>query len=140
MSGDFLSGLGGFFGGLSAAAGYRKEADFYGKAAAYQKLSGQLQDTAMRRQTFQIIGSTEAATASSGLKMGGSAENVLRSNAQQASLSRSIADINSNIQVQSFLAQQEAANVEASASEIGAFTGLASSLTSFAGSFMSMGG
>jgi hypothetical protein len=123
--GSIFSGFGSLFGGSSAASGYREEAKFYGEAAQYQKLSGQLQDVAARRNAYQIIGKTQADVAGSGLKMAGSAVDVLRSNAQQASLTRSIGDINNNIQVQSYLAQQQGAEAEATASESsGLFGGL----------------
>lgn len=127
--GSIFSGLGSIFGGLSSASGYREEAKFYGAAAGYQKLSGQLQDVAYRRQAYQLIGTTQADVGGNGLKMSGSAVDVLRSNAQQAGLTRGIANINNNIQVQSYLAQQQGAEAEATSAESsGVFGGLGSIL------------
>lgn len=133
-SGSIFSGLGSIFGGTSAASGYREEAKFYGEAAGYQKLSGELQDTAYRRQAYQLIGTTQADVAGSGLKMSGSAVDVLRSNSQQAGLTRGIANINNNIAVQSYLAQQQGAEAEATSSEAsGLFGGLGSIIGGVAG-------
>lgn len=120
---DLFQGAGDIFAGFSEAAGSQQAAKFYEEAAGFAKEEGQLKDIMLRRQAFQTIGGAQADIASSGLKMSGSAMNVLRSNAQQASLSRAITDVNTRIQVGSYQAQAASAQAAAQAQEGGGILG-----------------
>lgn len=112
-AGDLFSGVMNGFGDFAEAAGSRKAAALYGQAASYAKTEGGLKDLMLKRQAFQTIGGAMADVGSGGFKMAGSALEIMRSNAQQASLSRAITDLNTRIQVNSFTAQEEAAKAAA---------------------------
>jgi hypothetical protein len=118
-----FSGVGEALGGFMEAGGLRTAAGYYGEAAAYSKEAGQVKDVMLRRQAYQTIGGAQADIAGGGLKVSGTAQGVLKSSAQQAGLARGIANINTQIQVKSDLAQQTEANAEANAAETGGIFG-----------------
>lgn len=129
---DLFSGLGDFFGGQAEAAGSKKAASLYSQAAKYAQTGGEIKDLMLKRQAFQTIGGTQADIGAAGLKMSGSAAEVMRSNAQQASLARGINDINTRIQVNSYQAQAAAAKAAASAQSSGGIFSALGSIVSAA--------
>lgn len=129
---SMFSGLGNAFGDFAEAAGSSQAAALYGQAAQYSELGGKIKDMMLRRQAFQVIGGTQSDVAGSGLKMSGTAVDVLRSNAQQASLSRAVTDVNTRIQVNSYTAQEDAAKAAASAQTDAGIGGLLSTAMSAA--------
>lgn len=135
-AGDLLQGAGSLFGGLTAAAGDRKAADFYGRAAALTGVASGLKETAVTRQVYQTLGGARADVAANGLTQTGSAEDVLRSSAQQGALSKALVSIQGNIDVQSLLAKQADAKAQAAASSGGGFFGALKGIVGAAAAFI----
>lgn len=134
---DLFQGVGDVFSGFSEAAGSKQAAKFYGEAATYSEDAGQIRGIMLRRQAFQTIGGAQADVASSGLKMSGTAQEVMRSSAQQASLSQAVNNINTQIQVGSYQAQEASANAAAKAQEGGGILGGIGSIIGAAASIFS---
>lgn len=135
---DLLGGIGNFMGAQATAKGYKYSATgsriaaaSYGEAAgiagqnaALATASANIQKTQSARQVFQAIGGQSADVAGAGFGAGGSAGDLLRSSVQQGALQRQLLGIQGEItsnsyeqEQKSFLAQQDAANVQAQASD-----------------------
>lgn len=134
---DLFQGVGDVFSGFAEAAGSKQAAKFYGEAANYAGEAGEIKNIMLRRQAFQTIGGAQADVASSGLKLSGSAQDVMRSSAQQASLSQAINNINTRIQVGSYQAQAASAEAAAKAQKGGGILGGIGSLVGAAASIFS---
>ena len=78
-AGDFLSGQ-----AYSLASSYDT------KSAKITKLATGIQEQQQQRQAFMVLGATNAAVAGSGFENSGSAMDILKSNAQQASLNKAL--------------------------------------------------
>lgn len=142
-----LNGLGGLFGaagdifgGFERANSLNEEAQFYKQSAALTKASGQLKLLAQQRQTYQMLGATRAAAAGNGLKLSGSAESILRSNAGNAAIERNLIGINNEIAVKGLLEQEQQAKEEAQGAEIGGIMSGVGDIFKAAGSFAGMPG
>jgi hypothetical protein len=127
--GDLFSGIGGLFAGMAESKGYKESADYYRQAAAITEQSTGLKVLAQNRQNYQVAGAGMAAAGASGIKSTGSAAAVMRSNAQQGSLSRSLIAEQGKIEEESYNAQAAQAEAQAQASEssgiFGAIGGIA---------------
>jgi hypothetical protein len=118
---DLLGGLGGFLGGQSAAKGAKQAAKFYAQAAQYTQLETGIKEVAANRAIYQTLGGARADIAASGLKLSGSAADLMRSSAAQGGLTRALIALQGKIEVSSYQAQASAASEQASASSTGGF-------------------
>ncbi len=82
-AGDLLGGIGSFAGSMSSA-------DKLKAAATRENYATAVRLAQQQRQGYQVQGRAEADIGASGGTMGGSAEDILRSNAQQLSLEHGI--------------------------------------------------
>jgi hypothetical protein len=121
--GSLFGGIGSFLGGMEEAKGYRAAASGYKEAARITELSGGLKDQALIRNAYQVKGAATAATGASGIKLSGSALDVVHSNTQQAFLTKAITDLNTRLEYTSYIAQAKQAEAQADAAEIGGIFG-----------------
>lgn len=116
---SLLGGLGGFLGGNSAAKGAKQAAKFYAQAAQYTQLETGIKENAASRAIYQTLGGARADIAASGLKLSGSAADLMRSSAAQGGLTKALISLQGKIDVASYQAQASAAKSQASASSTG---------------------
>ena len=122
--GSLITGIGSFFGGQAEASGYDAAAAFYTQAAGIEQLSGHLKDLAAKRNIEQVAGGVSAVQTGAGLKMSGSALDVMHSNIQQGYLTKGIADLNTQLAYKSYMAQAAQAQAAANAASMGGIFGL----------------
>lgn len=114
---DLLGGFSDFFGGQAAAKGAQAAGNQYRQAAAITQQSTQLKELQAARNIYQVQGSAQAITANAGLQNSGSAADIMRSNAQQGALSKSIIENQGRITEQAYLGQAYSADLEAKAAD-----------------------
>lgn len=114
-------------GDTQAAALFGQAATIAGQSATEAQAVGKLQEVQTARQVMMTQGSVTAAAAAGGLRIGGSAAAIIRSNAYQGALAHSLIAENTQINVNSYMQQQiadqeqqESATSAASAAESGA--------------------
>lgn len=132
-TGSLIGGIGDFVGGLQSAKGYYAAANY---AQANARLTGQLTNVNVDRfdrQFQQVQGGTRADVAASGLKMSGSALDIIRSNAQEASLDRSLIQLKGQMDINDFMAQSAQYNAQAHAAETKGTGGLLKGILGFVG-------
>jgi hypothetical protein len=120
---DLLGGASSLVSGFASSAGSKAAAKYFGEAADYAQLGGELKNRMIQRQAYQTIGQEQAATAGNGFQMEGSSADIMRSSAQQAGIARGINTINTDIQVQGYNAQAASAKAAASAQSSGGIMG-----------------
>lgn len=144
-AGDWLSAAGGllggatsFLGGNAEAKGYKAAAKGYNAAATSAQTNAVLSDASTRitlgqfaRKTQQVLGGQRADIAQSGLKEAGSAYDVIRMSAQNASLDKALIQLKGNMDVNDWLAksagytgQAEQATAQAKSSKSSGIGGL----------------
>lgn len=121
---DFQSGFGllggavqdifGAKGHKQAAAGYDRAAGFSDEAARLSEQSGRIKQTMLARDAYRVIGGQQADVAGAGFSASGSALDLLRSSASEASLAASLTKIQSDIDTNDFIAQGDAYRSRAS--------------------------
>lgn len=120
---SLFGGVGSLLGGNAAASGSKKAAALYGRAADLTATATGLKETAASRQIYQTLGGGIADAAANGLNQSGSAEDILRSGAQQGALSKALIQIQGDIDVNSLNARKEDALASASAQSAGGIGG-----------------
>lgn len=97
---------------FSAAKGYKLEAQTYGQAADLENqnatlaaASGVIQSAQMQRKVYQSLSGTQAEIAGAGLAAKGSAGDIMRSSAQQGSLTQQLVAAQTEINVNAYKAQ-----------------------------------
>lgn len=115
LIGSGISDFGAAAGDLFASQGASKAAQSFGEAASLEtqnaqiaEASGNIQLAQQRRQLYQSESGTAADVGGAGLKMSGSAANVLRSSGQQGALAGSLISAQTQINVLGFQAQANA--------------------------------
>ena len=134
---DLISGIGDFLGGQVAASADKDAAAFYQKAAGLSTLSAGIQKMTASREIGQLIGQQKAAIGASGLAFSGSAKDIAQSTAQQGGLTQSLIALQGNITTQSYLAQAQSAQAEATAKQTGGIGGLLGDIVSGIGAIFS---
>lgn len=134
---DLLGGVGDYLSGNAAAGGSKKAAAFYFKAADLTTLQTGLKQTALNRQIYQTLGGARADVAANGLEQTGSAEDVMRSSAQQGSLAKSVAQLQGDIEAQSYTAKGQEALATAASQSTSGFFGAVGGLLGAAGAIFS---
>lgn len=130
---DLFGGAGDLFGGNAAAAGSKAAAAGYFKAADLTKTETALKETALNRQIYQTIGGGIADVAASGLNLGGSAADLLRSSAAQGALSKGLVQLQGDITASSYTAQGQQALATAKSQSGGGIFGLLKGVVGAAG-------
>lgn len=118
--GDFGGAVSDLFGaqGSSQAAGaYEKAAQIALTNEALTRRSTAIQEQQQNIQTYKVIGSENAEVAGAGFTQGGSAGDLLRSSAQQASLSKQLISTQGEINAQGYEQQAQAYEGQAQASK-----------------------
>ena len=144
-----IGDIGGAVGDLFSAVGDQAEANSYGEAATYAAQyakiaasTGQIQQAQTRRQVYSSESATQAVSAGNGLRMSGSAANVLRSSAQQGALQVGLVgeqtqvNVNADLQQENaYAGEQQAAENAKSGAEAGGLLSAVSGIASIAGMF-----
>jgi hypothetical protein len=133
--GSIFKGAGDIFAGFESAAADRTEAAYYKKAAQWTQYSTGIKELAANRQIYQTLGAGRADIASSGLKISGSAADVMRSSVAQGSITRNMIGLQGEIEQQGYLAQSKAAEDQATGAEVGGILGGAGEILGGLGSF-----
>lgn len=123
-AGSLFSTVGTFVGQQSAASASRASAKSYRKAAELTRLQTNLRLLAANRDIFRTIEGSRADVAASGFAQTGSAEDIIRSSVQEASLSRSIISTQGNIEYTGLMGQAEAAQETAKGQSTSSALGL----------------
>lgn len=144
-AGGLLSGLGDLVGGIFGFLGENDAASMYNKAAATAEQNVQIQkeSTAVQENQTTIgvektLGAQQAAVGAAGFTGGGSAQELLRSSAQQASLAKSLVAQQGLIQENSFQQQADAAKAMAQSSSTGGIGDLLGGVLGAAGSVIGL--
>lgn len=109
--GDFggaISDLFGSQGSSAEASEYGKAASLEGQNATLAKAATQLQVAQTGRQVYAATSQAKGAAGANGIALSGSVEDILRSTAQQGSLATSMIQTQGNINVTSYLAEENA--------------------------------
>ena len=114
---DLVGGVSDYFAGQAQAKGANQAADYYKQAAAITERATQLKEIQAQRGIYQTQSAAQAAAGANNLEMGGSAADIIRSNAQQGALTRSTIAEQGRIQEQAYLGQAASAAAEAKASK-----------------------
>ncbi len=118
-AGGMFGAVSDIFGGYAASQGSKMSATQYGRAAQVTKEQTSIEELAARRQIYQTQGSAQAAVAGNGFQLGGSALDVLRSNAQQGALTQGAISLQGAAQEQSYLQQEKEAKAAAHSQLLG---------------------
>lgn len=127
--GEIGSGIGGVAGGIGdlfAAGGYGDAAAAAEKDAELTRRMTAIQEVQEQRKDYMLMGGTESDVAGAGFAMSGSGLDILRSSAQQASLSKDLIATQGEINATTFDAQAAAYNAQANASTAGGVGGIIS--------------
>lgn len=123
------SDLFGGIGDLSEASAYQKAAQYATENAAITQRSTAIQEMQATRQIYQVNSATIADTAASGLDVGsGSGQYLMRSNAQQGSLTKQLIENQGLINEQGYLAEASADQGMAASAKAAASGGFLSGL------------
>lgn len=128
--GSIISGVGDLF----ASSSYGKAASLYGNDIEFAKESTALKQVAANRQIFQTMGATRAEVGGSGLKAAGSALDILRSSAQQASQFKGQIAVQGAIDENHFAAEQASAEGMQTVTEFSGAAAIAGGLTNMGAS------
>jgi hypothetical protein len=112
---DFGAAAGDLFsaaGSEAAAQDYSKAAGDAQKEAVYATYGGQLQLAQQQRTAYQTISAGQATGAANGMRMGGSAANIMRSSQAQAALAGQTITANAGIQAEGYQEQAEGLEAE----------------------------
>ena len=132
-------------GDAAAASAYGQAAKLAGQNAQQEKAAYNLQAVQTARAVEQTQGTAIADAADNGGMLSGSAGDIIRSNANQGNLAVQLVTTGGQIQVnsylqqqQAYLAQQQAAEAAAKAAEAGAFGGIIGGAVGIIGGIASM--
>lgn len=117
-AGSLFSGIFGGLASFEAASGYEDAAKFAGKSADLTATSTRIQVAQKQREVYGVLGGQRADIAASGGFASGSALDIIRDSAQQASLSKSLITHQGLITELGFKAQESAYESQASAARM----------------------
>lgn len=133
--GDLFGGIAGGLSDFEAAKGYEKAGRYSTQSADLTAASTRIQLAQKDREIFSVLGGQRSDIASSGALASGSALDIIRSSAQQASLSKQLIEHQGLITELGFSAQAEAYKAQAGAAKtagvgsiVGGVLGAAASL------------
>lgn len=128
---SLFGGIGSFVGGQAQAAGYGLSKDALFEAADTAKLSGDIKTNLISRNMKRLRGEATANVGANGLRLSGSALDVIRSNTQQGFLTRAINVLNTNAEYTSLFAQAKQAGKSEDAANVGSIGGLIGGVLGF---------
>jgi len=134
---QLLQGTGSLISSQQSAKGLTQSAAAYRKAAMYSQAATSIKEQMATRQIYQVIGGARADVAASGLAETGSAEDVMRSSAQQGALTKALIATQGSIDYTSYIGQAQAAEAQASATKTSGTFGFAGSVVGALGSMFS---
>lgn len=136
--GGAVDAIFGAVGQLKSAKGYQKAAQFAQENASLAQQSTNIQQIMAQRKITQTVGGQQADIAGAGLANAGSALDIMRDSASQASLTKQLITTQGQINVLGY--EAEAANYEsmASAAKTAAGGGILGGLLKGAGAVMSI--
>lgn len=124
LSTDTFNDFGGAVQDIFGAVGSEAAASAYSKAAKINQSNAVIAESSARlnaqlteRNTVQTLGTTAASTAATGFELSGSAGDIMRYQAQQGALAKSLIQSQGELQAQSFAAQAAAERGQAAASK-----------------------
>lgn len=123
IASGIFKGAGDIFSGFESAAADREEAAYYKKAAAWTQYSTGIKELAANRQIYQTLGQGRADIGASGLKLSGTAADVMRASAAQGSITRNLIGLQGQIDTQGYIAQAKSAEDQATGAEVGGILG-----------------
>ena len=136
-TGDLIGGFTDLIAGNAGAAGAKAAAASYTKAAQITEQATNLKALQQVRSFYQVQSSAQAAAGASGLTTGGSAADILRSNAQQGSMAKAMIEQQGRIQEQAYIGQAGEATQEAAASKAKGKGGLFGGIVGAVGAMIS---
>ena len=116
--GGSISSLFSGMGELAAASAYTQASQLNQSNAAISQASGQLNAQLATRNAYQTMSTTQASTEATGFTLSGSAGDILREQAQQGALAKSVALSQGELQSQSFAAQAAAEQGQAASAKM----------------------
>ena len=134
---DLLGGVGSYLSGSAASSGSKDAAAAYAKAAQYATLETGIKEQMASRSIYQTIGLAKAQVGASGLKESGSAEDVMRSSAQQGALTKALIETQGNAEVASYTGMSQAASAAAKSQSSGGILGAIGGIIGAIGSIFS---
>lgn len=134
---SLLGGLGGLFSSNAEAKGFEQSAAYYQKAARYAGLEAKIKDRMTRREVYRAVGGAQADIAASGLKLAGSAIDVVKDSAREGALSLSLVRLQGQIEQSSYMAQAAQAQSSASSKKSGGIGSMLGSVIGIAGALFS---
>lgn len=99
-------------GETAASAGFGQAAGFAFNNYQQTEAAGKLQLLQEQRSLYQVGGQQQAQAGAQGIKMEGSAANIMRNSAQQGAVAQQLTSSQTNINAAAFLAQMQADNQE----------------------------
>lgn len=114
---DLIGGITGFLGSKALAKGATAAGNYYREAATITQQSTALKEMQVQRTLYQSQSSAQAAISANNLTESGSAADILRSNAQQGAITKSVVEQQGRITEQAYLGQAGEADAEASAAK-----------------------
>jgi hypothetical protein len=127
---SMLSGLASGIGSLYSAAASGATAATYKQMAQLSQLKTAIAERQLNRQIYSVLGGERAAAAANGMKQSGSAEDILRSSAQEGALSKGIVTAQGQIEYAGYMGQYKAAKAAQSGSFLSGALSIAGSLLS----------
>lgn len=138
-AGDLFSGIFQGIGDFEAASGYSKAADYAGQSAKLTHVSTLIQEKQKQREIYGVLGGQRSDIAASGAFASGSAMDIIRSSAQQASLSKQLIAHQGLITELGFKAQKSAYESQASAAEMAGIGAIGGGIINAAGDLVGGG-
>lgn len=111
---DLFSGAGAVMGGIAGSGASLAAAKQYGQAAEVTRQQTAIAQTMAQRKIYQTLSGEQAEVGGAGFQLSGSAQDIMRSSAQQGALTKGAIALQGASQEQAYLAQQKAAKKAAS--------------------------
>jgi len=124
--GGAVSDVFGGIGALKAAGGYKTASKLAAQNAVIEAASTRVRQLQAQRQIYQVIGGQQADVAAAGFAKSGSALDLLRSSAEQGSLTKALVEQQGAINVAGYKAQAAMYGAQASASKTSGIGGIIS--------------
>ena len=134
-AGGAVSDLFGAVGDFASASAYSEASKLNASNARIALASGNINAALQERNTYQAGSTVRASTAATGFTFGGSAGDILREQAQQGALAKSLVLSQAELTSQSYAAQSAAEQGQANASKAGGVGGLLGGAIKIAGFF-----
>lgn len=145
-AGSIISAAGDLFSGIFSGIGQFEAAAAYGNAARYADQSAKLthtstiiQEAQKQREIYGVLGGQRADIAAGGAMASGSALDIIRSSAQQASLSKQLIAHQGLITELGFKAQKSAYEAQQTAAEMAGYGDIVGGVIGAAGDLVGGG-